>query len=244
MKLSLKSQNGIEVLTGGGEISAHDLQILRAGIMKLFQSGKNKIVLEIPEAEKLPPEILREVSKLDLMARELSGRLVLAGVNTVLREQITRFAQPPVIQCFDSKEDAIKHLHQSPSQSQPAPVTAAPPPSPSQAPAPAPTPAQAPAPAAPAPTGEASADHAQQYKTDIRQKELGDLGSLRKTISSLENENKLLRDQLIVAITHRREAHSEIAAQKQIEALEKKLEEMLDESKPAAGAAGAKPPAK
>ncbi len=59
MKLTLADQEGVTVLTGTGEITEHDIQVLRAGLTKLFKSGKNRVVVDIPEADKLPPEILR-----------------------------------------------------------------------------------------------------------------------------------------------------------------------------------------
>ncbi len=224
MKLTLKAQAGIQILSSTGDINSRDIQVLRAGITQLMKSGKNKIVFEIPDADKLPAEILRELSMLDLLARELSGRVALAGTSPLLRQQIQRFAQPPVIQCFDSAAAAIKHFADAA-----AAAKQAAPPAPAPASTAAPTPAAKPQAAAPEAPKPAPADVA-VARAEVRQKELSELTDFRKRIAQLENENQLLRDKLISALEHRRAAVPPAAAQKKIEDLEQKIEELLTQA--------------
>lgn len=226
MKLALGAQDGIAVLTGSGEITAHDLDVLRAGIKKLFHSGRNQIILELLDADQLPPDIIRELSRFDLTARELSGRVILAGKNAQLKEQVRKFALPPIIECFDSREAAVQYFK------------------PKAAPAPA---AQSVAAAAKAATAHAAApsseDAQKAHKTEIRQKELTDLNSLRKRIVELENQNQALVQQLHSAwLTSG--LTGDAALEAQVKALTDQLEEVLNQVKAQVPAGGAPAPAK
>jgi hypothetical protein len=222
LKLSLRSLNGVEILTGSEEISSRVIQVLRAGITRLMKSGKNRIVFEVPSAEKLPPDVLREISQLDLLARELSGRVILAGNSPVLRQQIVRFAQPPIIECFDSVTAAIQYFA-PPKPADSENLAKAPP---AAGPATVTKPVAATAAASPA---AAAAPEQTAARSIIRQKELTELTEFRKRISQLENENQLLKDRVLAALVQRRVPATPAAAQKKIEALEQKIEELLTE---------------
>lgn len=110
MKLKLSSQDGISILTGDGALSERDLKVLKAGLTHLFKTGKNRIILHFAQADQIPPLVLREISQYDLLARELSGRIILSGVSSKLKEQIQRFAQPPVIECFETLVEALAYF--------------------------------------------------------------------------------------------------------------------------------------
>lgn len=208
MKLTLVQHQGIEVLTGTGEISGHDLQVLRAGLVKLLKSGKNRIVLELPEASSIPTEVLAELSKFDLLARELSGRIVLSGVSPSVRAQIARHAKPPVIECFDQLKDALAYFRPSGAIDENLPT-------------------QPSAAAAPAPSPEDGEKHL-KAKTEIRDRELAGLNELRKKIADLENENQLLQDRLIAAITERRAYPPKDSTQAaRLQSLEERLDDIV-----------------
>jgi anti-anti-sigma regulatory factor len=196
MKLSLSEQAGVWILSGTGEISDHDIQVLKAGLTKLFNSGKNRIVIDLADAERIPPEMLREIARLDITARELSGRVVLSGINERLKEQIAQFAVPSVVECVESKEAAVAKLQEK-----------GPPPT-----------------AAPAPTPGAPTD---QYKADIRQKEIGETGELRKRVEKLQKQNELLIEQLKTALLARRVPSGDAALKSEITALEEKIGQLL-----------------
>jgi anti-anti-sigma regulatory factor len=204
MKLALSEQTGVWILSGTGDISEHDIQVLKAGLTKLFNSGKNRIVIDLPEAERIPPEMLREIARLDITARELSGRIVLAGINAGLREQIAQFAIPPVIECVESKEAAVTKLLEKAEEKateKPGPAGAAAPPP--------------------------DEEKVKQYKADIRQKELGEPGELRKRVEKLQKQNELLIEQLKTALLARRVPVGDAGLRGEIAALEEKLGQLL-----------------
>lgn len=190
MKLTLADQHGISVLESRGDVTARDVQVLKAGLTNLLRSGKNRIVLDLPGADKLPGELLREISQLDVLARELSGRIVISGVGSAAREQITRFAQPPVITCFESKAKAIQSF------------------------APQAADVQKPS-GEPAKLKPQTAEEKKKAKEDARQQfrnsELGEMHQLRQAVSQLEAEVALLRKQLgNVLVTRRIPANEEV----------------------------------
>lgn len=110
MKLKLTHEKGVEILSASGAIVDHESKVLRAGISKILKTGKNKILLELPESPDLSSAVIREIAAFDVLARELSGRIVLSGVSPALRAKIEAFAQPPVILCFESKAKAFDFL--------------------------------------------------------------------------------------------------------------------------------------
>jgi hypothetical protein len=126
MKISLRTQDGVAVLTGAGEISSHDMEVLRAGILKTLKSGRNRIILELVDAEKLPQELFRELAQFDRLARELSGRIVLAGFNDRLRALVAQASPPPGIECFETTETALQTFHGKAADPVSAPQAAAP----------------------------------------------------------------------------------------------------------------------
>jgi anti-anti-sigma regulatory factor len=110
MKIALTSEKNIQVLTASGAVAEHEVQILRAGLKKILSTGKNRIALELTLMDDLPAAVIREVATFDLLARELGGRIVLAGVSPLLRTKIEAFAQPPVILSFETREKAVEFL--------------------------------------------------------------------------------------------------------------------------------------
>ncbi len=110
MKLALSSEKNVEILSVSGPIAEHDVKVLRAGIQKILKTGKNRIILELLACDSLPSEVLRTLATFDIIARELSGRIVLAGIGSTLKTKIEVFAQPPVILCFETRAQAIDFL--------------------------------------------------------------------------------------------------------------------------------------
>lgn len=97
MKLSLRQEEGVSILEISGPVDLGNFQVLKAGISKLMRDGKNKIILRIVDADQIPADVLRELAIVDLFARELSGKIVLASDNEKLKESVRTFAKPPVI---------------------------------------------------------------------------------------------------------------------------------------------------
>jgi anti-anti-sigma regulatory factor len=207
MKIALSTVDGVSILTGGGEITTHDVDVLRAGLTKLLKSGRNRIILEFPEAERIPDSVLREMAKLDILARELSGRIVMLGANEQFRKRVLQFALPPVMECFDKREQALGYFKQKD-----APKVAI-------------------APTAVPSAGQADVPPTQKAKAEFRSKELSGATELRKRVSELENENQLLTKQLHAAWLASRPAPTPQASQGEFEILKKRFEEILEQTK-------------
>lgn len=97
MKLSLRQEDGVSVLEVSGAVDAQNFQVLKAGISKLLRDGKNRIVLQVVDADQIPSDVMRELAIVDVFARELSGKIVLASENEKLKESVRAFAKPPMI---------------------------------------------------------------------------------------------------------------------------------------------------
>lgn len=110
MDLKLRQLEQAAVLEISGDISAHNVQVLKAGIKKLFHSGKNKIIISLIDTSSIEGEVIRELAMLDVLARELSGKIVLVSDNDELKESVKSFAAPPVIPIFSTVEQAAEYL--------------------------------------------------------------------------------------------------------------------------------------
>lgn len=112
MKLRLNDENGIAVLSVSGALDAHNFDVLKAGVAKLFRSGKNRIVLNLEDATEIAGEALRELAILDVFARELSGKIVLAASHASLKESVRLFSKPPVIPIASTVAQALEVIAQ------------------------------------------------------------------------------------------------------------------------------------
>lgn len=217
MKLKLEAIRDISVLVAEGAITPENFAVLRAGIKKLFKDGKNKIILEVPDSGTFTPAILREMAALNLMASELSGSIVLAKIAPLTRAKIEAFSKPPVVSCFADRELATEFFYPKvPEEIPKTPVATEP------AAAPAVTAAPAVA-AAPADTDE----KLKQFKAEIRSKEMGDLGSVRKKLSELEAENAELKNRLAGLVVTRRDPPDLGAWKEKVSLLEKQLADAI-----------------
>ena len=55
------------------------IAVLKAGLTKLLQNGKNRIIVHLFDCESLSSDVIRELAILDVFARELSGKIVLVS---------------------------------------------------------------------------------------------------------------------------------------------------------------------
>lgn len=113
MKISLRQEDSIAILEASGDVDAHGFQVLKAGLTKLLRDGKNRIVLSLKDASELESDVLRELAILDVFARELSGKIVLAAESQELREGVKIFAKPPVIPILSSVAIALDYFKKS-----------------------------------------------------------------------------------------------------------------------------------
>lgn len=110
MKLALRQEDGVSILEVSGPVDLQSFQVLKAGISKLLRDGKNKIVLKIVDAEQIPSEVMRELAIVDMFARELSGKIVLASPNEQLKASVRSFAKPPVIPILSTVELCLEYF--------------------------------------------------------------------------------------------------------------------------------------
>jgi anti-anti-sigma regulatory factor len=110
MKISMRQEESCSILDITGNITQHNFAVLKAGLTKLFANGKNRIVLHIQDADHLSTEVIRELAILDVFARELSGKLVLASDSNDLKTKVTAFAKPPVVAILPSVAKAAEYL--------------------------------------------------------------------------------------------------------------------------------------
>jgi hypothetical protein len=234
MKLALTREKSIEILTTSGEIEPRDAQILKVGITKLIRDGKNQIAIEVSQ-DRLPVDVIRELVALDLIARELSGRVLIVTSAQQVRHEIENFARPTTLETVESRAKALEFfeaLNSAPLAPIPVPVAAA---------AAAAPPAESPAEKVPekaaaegvsqesAAPEKAAEEEVKQLREQIRDRELKEVGELRKTISRLEEENKVLLAQLATLVVERRAPPDEAAYRDRVRDLEDKLEKLMEE---------------
>jgi anti-anti-sigma regulatory factor len=201
VKLKLTHEKGVEVLSASGPIVDHESKVLRAGISKILKTGKNKIILELPASPDLSTGVIREIAAFDVLARELSGRIVLSGVTPGLKTKIEAFAQPPVILSFESKDKALEFFA---------------------------APAVPETSAAPAQLSPERLEELEKLKSEDR--------LLRSRLHSLEQENKRLKEQVVLTTIARRPPSDEADYARRISYLETKLQKILEETAPPAAA--------
>jgi anti-anti-sigma regulatory factor len=113
MKLALRQEEAVAILEVSGTIDAKNFAILKAGITKLLRDGKNRIILSLVDATQLEGEVLRELAIIDVFARELSGKIILASSNAELKESVRMFAKPPVVPILASVALALDYFKKS-----------------------------------------------------------------------------------------------------------------------------------
>lgn len=110
MKVSLGLKEGVSILAVEGAVDMHNFVVLKAGVTKIFRDGKNRIALDFTKAEKIDTEVIREIAILDILARELAGRIALVVNGAELKQQIVSFSRPPVVPIFDSEAQMLEYF--------------------------------------------------------------------------------------------------------------------------------------
>lgn len=199
MKIQLLQEKSYPVLVVQGEVSSQEVLILRAGLSKLLKNGKNRIILEFTEASKLSQEVLREIAVFNVLARELAGNIVIAGVDPATKARIETYSKPPVVECFVTRFDAAAAL---------APV--------------APTDSPPPGTPGPQPAAPTKADASAGAKSGAL-KELESQNQLRSELEKLKSRNAELEEQLRVLVITRRDLPDAEAYKDRLRSLEAEL---------------------
>lgn len=231
MKLKLESVRDISVLHVSGAITLENFAILRAGIKKLFSTGKNKIILELPDSASFPTPVLREIAILNFLAAELSGQIILAEIAALTRAKIEAFSKPPVVKCFSNRNLATEFFYPKVPDEIPSAAPVANRSTPATNLTPSPT-----LPTASTPVAAPTEEQQKAYKQEIRAKELGDLGEVRKKLSELEVENKELKTRMAELMLVRREPPDIESWREKVSKLEKDLADAIKVAQDAAAA--------
>lgn len=214
MKIKLQTVGEVHILIVAGLDTPENFKVLRAGITQSLKTGKNKIIIELSEPSTVPADVLRELGRFKLLANELAGDIVLAGVTSEIKVKIETFSQPPFTICYENRDKALQHFK-----------------------GPQPTAAQTATPAAsPAPTSAPDAAKLAQQK--VQAQEGGELGKVRKELEAVKKENEALTKMLAKKFFDRREPEDVQSYQAKIKDLEERLTEILEKppekAKPAA----------
>ncbi len=79
-------QQNVAVLDVLEDIEPNSGSVLNAGLRKLFQSGKNKIILNLIQTTKLNKEFVVELLKFDALAKELGGHIAITSKGMLTSE--------------------------------------------------------------------------------------------------------------------------------------------------------------
>lgn len=206
MKIKLARELGAEILALEGPVSTAELDVLRAGITKLLRDGRNRVVVELSPDQDISAEAIRELARLDLLARELSGGILISGLTPRVLQKVASFMNPQSLRAYPTRAEALQVFAPRPKGGD---VTAA---------APVATPAVA---------TPVSDDAREKARQDVIARERGEVGALRRRIAELETEAEALRAQLLTKLELRKTPPHETAYQERIRTLEARIDEFL-----------------
>ncbi len=216
MKLALRQEENCSVLEIQGSVDAKNFAVLKAGLTKLFQNGKNKIVLHLVSSPNdLSADVIRELAILDVFARELSGKIVIASESAELKSKVSTFAKPPIVAILPSVAKAIEYMKDlSALEGDEGGESAA----------------------ELATQLEARAQQVAALEAQIKQADPSALNTLRAENAELKDKVKLLEGQIADILGKRRQPETVEGFFEKIEALEESLKKMGGEKVAAAGA--------
>lgn len=124
MKISLTAAKDIQIIQITETVNVKDIQVLKIGITTLFKNGKNKFLINFSDAQDLPGPVLHELALFEVLARELSGKIVLVSPVAAVQGKIKDFMKPPLLEVFASLELGLRAFLPKPEVKKAAPVLA------------------------------------------------------------------------------------------------------------------------
>jgi anti-anti-sigma regulatory factor len=88
MKLKLAVENDVAVLEVFEEVEAKDVAILRAGMTRLIEGGRNRVIIDLSHVRVLDAATLAEILALDSAAATLKGQLTVSGQSELVRQAL------------------------------------------------------------------------------------------------------------------------------------------------------------
>lgn len=233
MKLKLKSERDVHILGVAGTLDEKSFAVLHAGITKLFKTGKNKIILDLAEAEVHRPEPLHGLTELNHLARELAGEIVIVGAASDIAEELRHAAGAGGIVVMPDVATALQRLLPPlrPSVATPEKPSSIPEKAVAANESRAPLVTEARAPSSPAPSHDLTSEKLQaevlQLRSQLREKEGGELAKLRQESALCQEQNNQLKLLLERLVLERRSPPNEAAYQAKIRSLETEMEETI-----------------
>lgn len=235
MQLKLSEQKGVQILAILGDIDSRGFAVLKAGLTKIFKTGKNKIILELKGVTKVEPACLKALAEMNVLARELAGQIVFASGSPEIVKTAQSTGAPPPVPCFTTLELALLSFEKIPATqaATPAPVKATPaqPAAPVQKTAAQPSPpatADAHLPGTPGLTepqiSQRAKEQIEELKRKLQEMETGELAQLRADLSSAKEEVTRLRDLLGKMFMERKTPPDEESMKETIKRLETQIE--------------------
>jgi anti-anti-sigma regulatory factor len=120
VKFKLAESNGVNVLSIEGKLDVEGFKILKAGIIKLFKDGRNRILIDLGHTDGIDHDVVHDLALMNVTARELSGEIALGGLTPELCTMIKSVSKPPVISHFRTNEEAFAFFRQSTTAAEPA----------------------------------------------------------------------------------------------------------------------------
>ena len=110
MKLRLETQSGVSILHVSGDVSAHQFDVLHAGIKKFLTVGKNQIIVALEQGSSMDNDAVRKISELNTLAKELSGEIIIVVPDEQKLKLIQSYSKPPLVSGFPSIEKATEYF--------------------------------------------------------------------------------------------------------------------------------------
>lgn len=113
MKLRLEIQNQITILTVTEGMKQDQLPVLRAGLTKLFASGKKAIVLDLSDVDRTlaaQPEMYDAVDQLHGLAYESQARLIVISNNKKVAQAASRADAEKLAQSDNPLQSPLERL--------------------------------------------------------------------------------------------------------------------------------------
>lgn len=202
MKLKLSEYKGIHILTVTGPVVERDFSVLKAGMTKLFQTGKNRMILELVSASELDDSYIRELGKMNLLAREMAGEVVVVAPEPQLRQKIENFGLPNAVTCKEDKAAAYE-IFVAKAASSAAPTIATP------------------------KAMEALNEEIKKLRELLKSKEGGEAQNLKSENAQLKSEKAKLEDQLLQMVIQRRLPADEGSFREKVRMLEEECDRLL-----------------
>lgn len=208
MKIHLTEKSGIHILSIQGDLDSKQFAVVKAGISKLLRDGKNRMVLDLSQIGKLDTEAVQGLVALNVVARELSGDILLSGLEAPLRQVVENLGKPSLLTCYPSLDAALDVFQRLSPEKEEIEADEE------------------------VSSGDIAVDfqkkneEIKKLRAELKQKEEGELGRLREEVARLGTEKKIWEERIHAWIAEKRQPPTEQAALDKVRILEDKVIEL------------------